>query len=63
MNKKYQNLIFKNVYAPLSSIPFHTDCSCIERLVAEEFPVHLAIHKVTNAQGLPQKYVEQSKNA
>ncbi|XOF34456.1 MAG: hypothetical protein ACL93V_03940 [Candidatus Electrothrix sp. YB6] len=58
MSKKYQNLIYRNVLAPLSSVPFHSDCSCIERAVAEEFPVHLAIHRITKAQGLPQKYVE-----
>ncbi|MCI5179521.1 MAG: hypothetical protein D3911_09440 [Candidatus Electrothrix sp. AW3_4] len=63
MSKKYQDLIYKNVVVPLSSIPFHSDCSCIERAIAEEFPVHLAIHRITKAQDLPQKYVELHKHS
>lgn len=57
-NNKYQDLLYKNVPSPLASIPFHKNISFIERFIAEQFPTHLAIHKITNAQGLPYKYVE-----
>lgn len=47
--KKYEKLIFKNSIIPLSTIPFHTDIPCIERYFPEGFPVHLAVHKVSDA--------------
>ncbi len=30
-------------------MPFHKDVSCIERYCPEKFPVHLAIHKISEA--------------
>ncbi|MFS0762816.1 cupin domain-containing protein [Peribacillus phoenicis] len=56
MNFPYEKLIFKNENSPLSSIPFHKDVQCIERFFSNEFPFHLAIHKVTNANGLDEDY-------
>ncbi len=47
--KKYENFIFKNSTAPLSTIPFHADVPYIERYFSEGFPLHLAIHKVSDA--------------
>ncbi|MEN7551132.1 hypothetical protein AAG747_24635 [Rapidithrix thailandica] len=45
--KKHQDLIFKNLNIPLSSIPHHNDVEGIDRFFAEGFPVHLAIHKIS----------------
>jgi len=49
MNNKYSNLIFKNDIIPLSTMPFHNDVLYIERYCPESFPVHLAIHKISEA--------------
>ena len=49
MNGKYGNLIFKNEMIPLSTMPFHKDVPWIERYCPEHFPLHLAIHKVSQA--------------
>ncbi|WP_144558028.1 cupin domain-containing protein [Shouchella miscanthi] len=56
MNFPYERLIFKNENKPLSSIPFHKDVPCIERFFSDEFPFHLAIHHITNANGLDEDY-------
>lgn len=45
-----QQLIYHNDPSPLSSVPFHRDVACIERLFPQGFPVHLAIHRVVGAQ-------------
>jgi len=58
MDNLYKELIFKNENSPLSSIPFHDDVSCIERFFSKLFPLHLAIHKVTDADGLIEDYTE-----
>jgi len=51
---KYQNLIHQNVPSPLSSVAHHHDVSCIERFFSDTFPMHLAIHKVTDASDIAQ---------
>jgi len=56
--KCYQNLISRNVKIPLSSVPFHKDIAFIERFFCNEFPMHLAIHKVTNAKCMPDDYTQ-----
>lgn len=56
--KCYQNLIFRHVRTPLSSVPFHKDIDFIERFFCNKFPMHLAIHKVTDAEPLPENYTQ-----
>lgn len=47
--EKYRHLIFNNALVPLSTVDFHKDTSCIERYYPNNFPMHVAIHKITNA--------------
>lgn len=56
MNRReqYQKLIHHNVPNPLSSIAYHHDVDCIERFFADTYPMHLAIHKITNASDVAQ---------
>ena len=49
MYKQNQHLIHHNVPTPLSSVAYHHDVACIERFFAATYPMHLAIHKVTEA--------------
>lgn len=49
MKEKNSNLIFDNSVVPLSTISFHKDVRCIKRYFPENFPVHLAIHKISEA--------------
>jgi cupin superfamily acireductone dioxygenase involved in methionine salvage len=49
MYKQNQQLIHHNVPTPLSTIAYHHDVACIERFFSNTFPMHLAIHKVTDA--------------
>lgn len=51
MRTQYQKLIHQNVPSPLSSVAFHHDVASIERFFSDTFPMHLAIHKVTDAKG------------
>lgn len=50
--KNVDKLIYTNKNIALSTIPFHNDVSCIKRFIPEGFPVHLAIHKVSNAENV-----------
>lgn len=54
MQKQNQHLIHHNVPTPLSTIAYHHDVSCINRFFSDTFPVHLAIHKVTDAEDVKQ---------
>lgn len=63
MTNKHKPLIRKNEVSPLESVPFHQGVSCIERLVATDFPFHLAIHKIREARDLPRKYVLPHKHS
>ena len=62
MTNKYKHLIRRNEVSPLGSVPFHQEISCIERLVATDFPFHLAIHRVRDARDLPRRYVSPHKH-
>jgi hypothetical protein len=54
----FHSLIYKNVISPLSSVANHHDVECIERFFAEQFPLHLAIHRVNDAQEQNREYTE-----
>lgn len=51
-----QAMIVENIESPLSAIPFHRDVEGIERLLAKDFPLHLAIHKVKDILSVPAPY-------
>jgi len=51
MSKMNEVLITKNILSSLESIPFHNHIDCIKRLVPDTFPLHLAIHEVTDMKG------------
>jgi len=53
-----QQLIYHNDLSPLSSVPFHQDIACIERLFPQGFPVHLAVHRVVDAYPDTRKYTQ-----
>lgn len=40
-------LIFNMIMSALSNVPFHKDTRSITRFIAEDFPLHLAIHEVS----------------
>ena len=42
----------------LSNIPFHQNTPCINRLVAGDFPLHLAIHEVSPVLAPPKEYTQ-----
>lgn len=54
MLNQYQNLIHQNAPSPLSTVAHHYDVACVERFFSDTFPMHLAIHKVTNAADIAQ---------
>lgn len=51
-------IIIKNILSSLDTIPFHSNVDCIERFVPENFPLHLAIHKITNKVSAPVDYCD-----
>ncbi len=55
MNSEY---IHELTPQALNEIPFHSDVKWIERLVANNLPFHLAVHKITAAEEMPLEYVE-----
>ena len=58
MSKMNEVLITKNILSSLESIPFHNHIDCIKRLVPDTFPLHLAIHEVTDMKGAPEEYCD-----
>src|SRR5690348_9154494 len=51
-------LIHKSVPTPLSTVAFHHDVPCINRLFASGFPMHLAVHRVSSVETPPPAYTE-----
>ncbi|WP_437969750.1 hypothetical protein WMF04_10855 [Sorangium sp. So ce260] len=47
-----------NVPSPLSAVAFHQDVECIRRFFAAGFPVHLAVHRVDDAEPARRDYTE-----
>lgn len=58
----YEKYVKKLEKQELSSIPFHFNSLGIERLVAKEFPVHLAIHEINQISEMPTQYCELHKH-
>jgi mannose-6-phosphate isomerase-like protein (cupin superfamily) len=53
-----QELIAKLLPQALGNIPFHQNTPCINRLVAGECPLHLAIHEVSLVSSPPAEYTQ-----
>ena len=49
---KYQSLICRMENSSLTSTPFHGKVDKLNRLVAKNFPVHLAIHEIDDAKNV-----------
>jgi quercetin dioxygenase-like cupin family protein len=56
--KEDPSFIFNMLPAALSNVPFHKDEKSITRYFAENFPVHLAVHKVSYVLAAPAEYTE-----
>lgn len=54
----YDHLIYTNTEKSLDSIPHHEQVLSILRLAPQNFPFHTAIHCISQAAELEQRYVE-----
>jgi hypothetical protein len=54
--REYSSLVYKMLPSALSNVPFHENTIAITRYIAENFPVHLAIHKVSPVIKAPAEY-------
>ncbi|MCY1042402.1 hypothetical protein OV208_13850 [Corallococcus sp. bb12-1] len=52
------SVVCPNIVSPLSTVAAHKDIDCIERFFAAGFPLHLAVHKVHDAEPLQRDYTE-----
>lgn len=50
--------LFKMLPAALGNVPFHEDTPSITRYFAENFPVHVAVHKVSPVMSAPKEYTQ-----
>jgi cupin superfamily acireductone dioxygenase involved in methionine salvage len=57
MDEVDRYIISKNILNSLDSIPHHKIIDNIQRYIPENFPIHVAIHKITNAEKNPADYV------
>ena len=58
MRNSTQEWIFKMLPAALSNVPFHKNTPPITRIIAENFPVHLAVHEVSMVSEPPAEYTQ-----
>ena len=52
------SVVCPNVSSPMSAVVAHRDIDCIERFFASGFPLHLAIHKVNEAEPKRRDYTD-----
>lgn len=50
--------IFSMIPAALSNVPFHRNIKSITRYLAEDFPVHLAVHEISPVMVPPVEYTK-----
>lgn len=55
-------LLFKMLPSALANIPFHENTDCVTRFVASNFPVHLAVHKVSPVMFPPVEYTQPHRH-
>ena len=53
-----RSLIFDLLPSALSNVPFHNNTDAVNRIVAENFPVHLAVHEISPVKNAPAQYTE-----
>lgn len=58
MRNSTQEWIFKMLPAALNNVPFHNNTPAINRIIAENFPVHLAVHEVSTVVSPPRTYTQ-----
>ncbi len=58
LNEFFDTLVFNMGVAPLSSVPFHSDTDCIERYFSSTFPLHFAVHEVSETEFPPEEYTQ-----
>jgi quercetin dioxygenase-like cupin family protein len=63
MNTTASEYIHKLIPESLDAVPFHSQVKWIERLVANNLPYHLAVHKITGAEAMPYEYVEMHNHS
>jgi len=51
-----KNLLFEFVRSSLANVPFHENSPAISRLVADKFPLHLAVHQISQLSQPPAPY-------
>ncbi len=57
-------IVSKNIPQDLDKVPHHQISEHIQRYIPENFPLHVAIHKISNSESNPDKYVKaHSHNA
>ena len=59
----YAQCIVENQVQSVSTIPFHLDVPGVQRWTAPGFPLHVAIHQVTQVQDLPNDLVQPHQHA
>ena len=50
--------IFSMIPVALSNVPFHSNTESITRYVAEDFPIHLAVHEISPIMVPPIEYTQ-----
>lgn len=58
MKKATSDYIHELIPESLDTVPFHSQVNWVERLVACNLPLHLAVHKIRDAKAIPLDYVE-----
>jgi hypothetical protein len=58
MSDKNKALISKHISSSLNTVPFHKDVGSIKRFVPEGFPIHMAIHEVSQTSTLDEDYCD-----
>lgn len=57
MNNQYLDLIFPNIQQSLNVLSCHSNINEIQRFAPQNFPYHVAIHKISEVEKIPSKYV------
>lgn len=57
-NSQEHSLIYTMIPMALSKVPFHKNTKSITRYFAEQFPLHLAVHEVSQVKIPPPEYTQ-----
>jgi mannose-6-phosphate isomerase-like protein (cupin superfamily) len=56
--KEEQASLFSMLPVPLDNVPYHNNTEAITRYFAANFPVHLAVHEVSEVSAAPPDYTQ-----